>query len=329
MGGSGGGDSTTTAEPWEAQQPYLEDIFRQAQNIYRQGYGQEYYPGQTVAGMAPATQAGIGMLEQSAYGAPEQGAMQNYLMGGMMNPYGQAGVGSEFGGVTPFGGGYGESTPMGGVASPAQQQFSGNPYLDQMFNTAAGRAGEAFQEQTMPAIGAMFGSAGRTGSGIQQEVAENAAQGFGRDLQGMAANIYGPAYESAMGRDVQRRQLGAEIGRGAAALTPSMQNMQQQNIQNMLMAGQIPQNYAQQLIDADRQRFDFYQQAPYQALGQYGNIVQGMPGGYGTTMTEGPDRNRVMGGAGGAMSGIGLGQALGATALGPWALGGAVLGGLL
>ncbi len=332
MGGGGSKTQTTKSEPWKGQQPYLKDVFRQAQDIYRKGYGQEYYPGQTVAPMAPATMQGINMLQQSAMGSPTQGAMQNYLMGGMQNPYGQAGVGMEFGGVTPFGGGYGESTPMGGVGPPTQM-FSGNPYLDQMFNTAAGRAGEAFQEQTMPAIGAMFGGAGRSGSGIQQQMAENAQRQFGRDLQGMAADIYAPAYESAMDRDVQRRQLGATIGGRAAAMAPQLQGMQQQNIQNMLTAGAIPRQYAQQLIDADKARFDFYQQAPMQALSQYANLVQGVPAGLGTTSTQTPRGSPMLGALGGASTGAGigasiLGQGAGAAALGPYAIGGALLGGL-
>lgn len=43
MGGGGkggGGGSTTTvqkADPWEGQQPYLKDIFNQAQKLYQSG----------------------------------------------------------------------------------------------------------------------------------------------------------------------------------------------------------------------------------------------------------------------------------------------------
>ncbi len=333
MGGSSSKSQTTKTEPWKGQQPFLRDLFETGRDIYRQGYGSEAYQGPRVAGFTPAMEQGLGMLQQSAYGSPVQGAMQNYLMGGMQNPYGQAGVGMEFGGVTPFGGGYGESSPAGGVGPPTQN-FSGNPYLDQMFNQAASRAGEAFQEQTMPAIGAMFGGAGRSGSGIQQQMAENAQRQFGRDLQGMAANIYAPAYESAMNRDVQRRELGATIGGRAAAMAPQLQGMEQRNIQNMLTAGQITQGQAQSMIDANRQQFQEQQMAPWQGLGQYASIIQGMPGGYGTTTAPGGSSGGLFGALGGASAGAGLAQALGpAGAVGmanpymaPLAIGGGLMG---
>lgn len=318
MGSGGGGSETTETEPWKGQQPYLRDLFGAAQDIYRQGYGQEYYPGQLVSPFAPQQMQAMDMLQQSAYGSPTQDAMGNYLMGSMMNPYGQAGVGMEFGGGMPMGGGYGESTPPGGMPSAAPQMFSGNPYLDAMYGTAAQRAGEQFQAQTMPGIAAQFGGAGRTGSGIHQQVAQGAASDFGRDLQGMAANIYGPAYEAAMDRDIQRRQLGADIGKTGAMLAPTMQTMQQQNIANMMQAGDMTQQQAQALIDAEVGRHQFYQQAPWQALGGYANALYGLPSGYGTTTAPGPESNRLAGAAGGAMTGY---QVSGGN---PW---GAAIGG--
>jgi hypothetical protein len=51
MGKDSGGSQTTTvqqADPWSGQQPYLQDLFAQAQDLYY-NQPQSYYPGQTVA----------------------------------------------------------------------------------------------------------------------------------------------------------------------------------------------------------------------------------------------------------------------------------------
>lgn len=307
-GGGGGGDQVTTQEPWEGQQPYLRDLFRQAQNIYRSGYGQQYYPGQQVAQFSPYTQAGLqGMGMFGTQQSPQQQAMGQYMMGGMMDPYGQAGLGMDYvgGPVTP-GGGFGESTqPGGGSPTP---YFSGNPHLDAMVNTAIGRAGEGIREEVMPGLHATFGGAGRTGGGIHQQMSENVARDFGRTAGEMASDMYGRAYETGMDRDLERRRLGANIGYQAASMAPQYQQMQQNQLDQLLRAGALTEDQAQRMIDAERAEFDFYQQAPWQALGQYGNIVQGMPGGYGTTTAPGREQgSRLSGAIGGAMAGSSFG----------------------
>lgn len=305
-GGGGGGDSVTTTIPWEGQQPFLRDLFRQAQNMFRTGVGQEYYPGQLVAGFSPSTEMGLdAMTGYGMQGSPLQGPMQQFLGASMMNPAGMAGVGTDM---------------------PGQ-----NPYLDQMVGTVGARMGEQFQEQTMPGLAAMFGGAGRTGGGIQQQVAQNAAEDMMRAFGEQAADIYGRDYSQAMQRDIERRGLMGDIGFRAATQAPAEQAMQLESINQLMRAGAITQEQAQNMINAEQQRFDFYQQAPWQALGQYGNIVQGLPGGYGTATTEGPEGNPLMGALGGAAAGAGLAGSV--AALNPYtaplAIGGALLGGIL
>jgi hypothetical protein len=48
MGGGGSQTQTTKSEPWEAQQPYLRDIYTQAQNQFNRGPLQ-FFPNQTYA----------------------------------------------------------------------------------------------------------------------------------------------------------------------------------------------------------------------------------------------------------------------------------------
>ena len=253
MGGGGSQTSTQKSEPWSGQQPYLKDIYGEGQNLYQQG-PLEYYPGETVAPFSPQSQMGMDLMTQRALsGSPMEQPFGNYLQGTLgqqnLNPqamFGHMGSAADIlGGMTGYGG-LGESRNYAGDprmgALPASENFAqfgmntgavganqlantaaggylgSNPYLDQMFDTASSRAGEAFNEQTMPGIAAMFGSGGRTGSGIQQETVQNATRQFGRDLQGMAADIYAPAYEAERDRMTQAAQGGANFGLGSGQL---------------------------------------------------------------------------------------------------------------
>ena len=93
-----------------------------------------------------------------------------------------------------------------------------------------------------------------------------------------------------------------------AGMAPEAQQMQMNQLNQLLRGGAITEDQAQRMIDAEKAKFDFYQQAPMQALGQYGNIVQGMPGGYGTTTAPGQQRgSRLAGALGGAMAGSSFG----------------------
>lgn len=70
----GGGKSSTVeknVDPWVAQQPYLNDIFGQAQKLYYKP-GPFYYPGQSVPGLPGTTQAAQNYLTQAAGGAGQQ-----------------------------------------------------------------------------------------------------------------------------------------------------------------------------------------------------------------------------------------------------------------
>jgi hypothetical protein len=133
-----------------------------------------------------------------------------------------------------------------------------------------------------------------------------AGQGLGGlGMQGMGnlADLYGT-----QGSNLYR----------AASLAPQFQGMQYADIDQLMRVGGMTEDQAQRLIDADRQRFQFQQQAPYDALNQYSNIIYGLPAGLGTQSQTTPGGSRLSGALGGAMAG---------SALGPWgALGGGILG---
>jgi hypothetical protein len=291
-GGGSSGDSTVTNEPWKGQEPYLRDLMQQAQGMFQQGQGQEYYPGNQVAPFSPQTEYGLGQLaNQGMYGTGTEQGVQNYINQSTMNPGGMAGVGSDM---------------------PGQ-----NPYLDQMYNTVSQRAGEAFNEQAMPGINATFGGAGRTGSGIHQQVVGNAVDDFQQNMFQQGADIYGTDYNNAMNRDVERRGLMGDMAYRGASMAPQFQGMQQNNIDQMLRGGAMQEDQGQRMIDAEMNKWNFGQQAPWQALNQYGGVVNQMPA-YAQQETQGGGGNtRLQGAAGGAMAG---------STFGPW--GTAIGGGL-
>ena len=391
MAGGGGGQTVQSTDPWAGQQPYLTDMFANAQNLFRQGYGQEYYPGQTVAPFAPQQQMAFDLTTQRALaGSPQQAGMGQYLNRAFaqptMNPYAMFGGGQQLmGGIQPgqemlMAGGaptsLGMAGQIAGVGGPGggidpiglaqlQQTAGGgympgqNPYLDQVYGTAAQRMGQQFEEQTLPALAAQFGGAGRTGSGAQALMLGRAAGEQQRALGQLGADIYAPAYESERARqlqaaqdlygtgtqaDIQRRQmmgdiytgglgraieaggrlgqlglggLGAmgdvygqqfDIMKAAGALTPMYREMQYGDIDRLGGVGAAQQEQTQRLIDAAMQRHTFGQQAPWQALGQYSNIIQGMPAGMGTTTSTVPQGSPLSGALGGAATGAALGS---------------------
>ncbi len=130
----------------------------------------------------------------------------------------------------------------------------------------------------------------------------------------VASKLYGDVYG-----DVLRTQA-ATLG-----LAPSIMGTFTQPARTLATVGQAEDIRAQQPITEAMQRFAFEQQAPSQALGQYGNIVAGsiLPG---TITTQGPQSSGP-GALGGAAGAGGLAYALGAS--NPVIAGAAILGGLL
>ena len=86
--------TTSVTTPWAQQIPYLTQGFSQAQNLFNQP-GPAYYPGQTVAPMAPEQTLGLGaQAARAAAGSPVNRAAQGYatdVLGGKYlnqgNPY--------------------------------------------------------------------------------------------------------------------------------------------------------------------------------------------------------------------------------------------------
>lgn len=323
---SGGGGQTVNSDPWEGQQPYLSDIFSEAQSIYESGTGTNYYPGTTVAPFSGQTEAGLDALfARSQGGSPVTQGLADYSLGGMSQqnidpqammaggmqamsglPAGQnlmmaAGQPLDLGALTQNFGygnslqGYGDAASMtggpvgsvdpsanfvssalagdpsfsqtagmltsqfglGGQVDPGQlttdfnlsggqldpaaaSQLSttasgdflgSNPYLDSVFGTGQRELNEQFQQTVMPELNATFGAAGRSGGGLHQLYAGQAAGDLQDATGDLFGSIYAPAYESE-----RNRQMQAAGQLGSLGLQQGAQDLQAQSTGAQLMS---------------------------------------------------------------------------------------------
>ena len=306
MGKKGGGGSTTTvqkADPWVGQQPYLLDIFRQAQQLYNSGgMAPNYYPGQTVAGQSQWTQDALQMqANRATAGSPlidsASNAMSNITSGNALA----------------------NNQGLNTLNDLAQQD---NPYVDELFSRA--------NNQVQSSLDSNFNRAGRYGSGAHEAAAADAANNLANqmysslwDKRADAAGTAGQLYNTGIGQQVVAGQAGQQLANQAYTDAAALSE-----------AGGMMDDYNQQLINAAIDKYNYEQQQPLTALSNYNQLIQGSYGGTATsTAKQNTGSGNTLGNVlGGALSGGSLGYSLAAgSALGgPIGAGiGALAGGLL
>ena len=298
--GGGGGGSTTTvqkADPWAGQQPYLQDIFQQAQQLYNAGgMAPNYYPGQTVAGQSDWTKQALQMqADRAQSGSPlitnASNAMNNITTG-------QALAGNQ------------------GLNTLNQLAQEDNPYVDELYNRA--------NSQVQANLDGNFNRAGRYGSGAHEAAAADAANNLAAqmysslwDKRADAAQSAGQLYNTGIGQQVVAGQTGQQLA-----------NQAYTDAEALSQAGGMMDDYNQQLINADIDRYNYNQQKALLALQNYNNLIQGSYGGTTTTTGQQSNSGSTLGNvAGGALTGGGLAYMLGAS--NPIIGGAALAGGLL
>ena len=298
--GGGGGGSTTTvqkADPWAGQQPYLQDIFQQAQQLYNAGgMAPNYYPGQTVAGQSDWTKQALQMqADRAQSGSPlitnASNAMNNITTG-------QALAGNQ------------------GLNTLNQLAQEDNPYVDELYNRA--------NSQVQANLDGNFNRAGRYGSGAHEAAAADAANNLAAqmysslwDKRADAAQSAGQLYNTGIGQQVVAGQTGQQLA-----------NQAYTDAEALSQAGGMMDDYNQQLINANIDRYNYDQQKALLALQNYNNLIQGSYGGTTTTTGQQSSSGSTLGNvAGGALTGGGLAYMLGAS--NPIIGGAALAGGLL
>lgn len=332
MGSKGGGGSTTTvqkADPWSGQQPYLKEVFREAQNLYQSGaLSPDYYPGQTVAPESAWTQQAREMqaqraLQGSASVQSAQNAMDAVTGGSALA--GNAAIGTlngmASGDVNADNAGLGVLNAM----SSAQ-----NPYLKSLYADAAGELGAS--------IDSGFSSAGRYGSGAHANaradaLSDLAGQMYSHayDQQREAAAQAGSLYQQGVNSQLQAAQAAGQLyntGVGqqvlAAGTAQDLADQTYKDAAALSEAGAAQDAYLQQLINAEIGRWNYQQQAPLNALNAYQNLISGNYGA--TTTTTGQQSSTAKSTLGNMVTGAALGSSIGGL---PGTIIGALGGGLL
>ena len=256
-GGSGGGNSTSTstvytnADPWSGVQPYLKTLYGNTNALGNQPT--QFYPGQTYANMDPLMKQGI----NSNLGFANQ-YFPSIFNQGLNSLYGQMNA----------------------------MDVGNNPYVQDMNQVAANQftraSGQAigdmvgqFRNQVLPSITNDAVAAGGLG-GSRQGVAQGLAiQGLGTNVQNMIqsgqsdlANMYAQTNLGAYGQ-------GLQAANAATGQLPQYTQLGLLPGQIAQQAGGLYEGYQQKAIDDAVNRWDFYQNEPWQRLSNMNAIYQG------------------------------------------------------
>lgn len=331
-------------------------IYSQAQKLYQnQGWSPQMQSladaqKQTVSNRTPGQVAQFNSLSQG-------------LLGGEYDPNVQrvGSVNAQMVDPAQAFGSLGAANPAGSI----QQMLSGQANtsaLNPVVNNAMRRMGENFNEQVMPSINQGAVAAGQYG-GSRQGIAQGlAAKGLAYSMGDTAANLYNNAFNTAQSnmygtannmaglglsnalsnanRDLTARTTNADISFRNNAQEAALAQQQLSNQMQGLNLGQSANQLGDQAYQQQMGLLDTGNQYDWNNLNRYASIIQPGSGiGGATSSQQNATASPMSGLIGGATLGAGAGSMMGAgagltgtAALGafaPWALGGAVLGGLL
>jgi len=342
------GTTTTVSQPWSGQAPYLENVNQQAAGLYGAGAGFNPYPGPKYAGLDPLQQQGMGMIQNAAMNPASVGNQAGATLGGIMN---QGQYNPSYLGGAMAQNNAGTPGIQGAMTGPEAQQMQqtamgnylgGNAALNDVYNTAARKATETYQQATMPGIRAGAQGAGM-GASSRNALAQGQATGmYGQGLQDLAGQIYAPAYEAERNRmlqaagmgqsgqlqgagmlqagqegNLQRQLSGANLQSQnnqfntqaqmqAAGMAPSVANWGAQQLMNM---GGINQGMAQQELTGMQDYWNQMQQSPWSRLSAYSQAVGGQGISPGSQSTNYPSGG-ILPALGGGATGMALGGML-------------------
>ena len=253
---------------YEEAEPYISDIMTESARLYASDVGRNYYPGSTVVGFSPQTQAaldlqkaqGMDMMGGSNYydlaagtfggmasGAAGDSYMNRGLGAGMGSAYANRGLGMGYGSADPGRDAYTEIQPQGEYLSDVR----------------SGILSDVMQD-----VQSSFGGQGRTGTspGAQQAV----ARGFGQAYAPIAQS----AAEAERARELDSREsaIGRQFTGGREAMDRLYQGSQADiTRQQQARAAQLGRQYGSSQADIARE-----QQAREAMFGRMGTGAEGI-----------------------------------------------------
>ena len=319
--------TTTTTQPWEKQEPYLEEGMQRGLKMLQGGqFSPEFYgaPGTMGSGLPSGQVApGVAGFDPDQAAAMERG--YNYAMGPIPEAYTASAAGGMFGpsGILPYaqsamtqGNIMGQPQTQAGYAAmtPFSEDQYGGLLAGDVDTTQFGDVADVYrreamgqlQEEMLPGIRSkMVGfqpGGGTRGDLLQakalssanQRVSDNIAKAmFGAQQQAEAMRL--PAAQMGLGAQQFGMGYGLQGMEGARAgmgMYPSLMAAPLGMYGAAQGIGAQQQALNQAALDQDIARYDYQAQLPAQGLGQYLSSVQGDYGGL--SRATGP------GGAGGA-----------------------------
>lgn len=301
MGSSG--SSTTRSEPWDAQKGYLQNIaFPQAQSLYENtsSLAPDYYRGNTVADQSAYTKQAINMQGQRALAGDDQ-------YGSIANAAGSLGYTlkdtdqSNNSGLTSLNSLAGTNWNSGnsGLSALNSMTTAVNPYSQTLLNQAIG--------QQTSQLNGNFSQAGRYGSGAHENAVADAATNLTNqfysdayDKQMQAAQAASESYlsglqgqASAANSAANAYNTGVSNQNSAAVAAQNLANQRYTDAAALSDAGSLIDEYNQEKINADIDRYNYTQQQPMTELANFINLINGTYGGTSTTTGQNTSRSTL------------------------------------
>jgi len=192
---------------------------------------------------------------------------------------------------------YADNVMSGAFLNPAT-----NPYVNNLFNTMA--------DKVTTGVNSNVAQGGRYGSGAHTGVLADS-------LGDLSNKVYADNYNR------ERAVMDS-----MALKAPALGEMDYSDISKLQTVGGAREELSQRMLGDAMKRYEFEQRKPYEKLREYQASVGGPFGTSQSTITP-MTKNPIMGMLGGASTGAGIYEMLGATgSANPYLWGGALLGGL-
>lgn len=248
-------------------------------------------------GVRPFLKSGYQDLSD-IYGSYPEGAPQ-YFPGqtvAPLSPYTQGAVdlqaGRALAGSPLTGAAQGQLTQTlrGDYLSPQS-----NPFLQSTINTAIDPLIQNYQDIITPGLTSQFARGGRFGGGLHADAQGRAAEGLLNQIGNISTNLAGQNYQQERQRQIQ-----------GMLFAPQLAQQDYFDINQLGAAGSILDAQRQAEINAEIDRFNYGQRAPFDFTSEYLGILNTAPGGTTSTTQSGPRPNPFTSALGGALSGFGM-----------------------
>lgn len=301
--------STFDQGPWSGQQPYIKDIFSQAQNLYNEQKNNPY-KGDYIA---QGNQQMRDLMAQAQNWYATTGVQRADDLYGTSNQLLNTGAQGSMDTAQALEDFY-NSDRVGTIINDAGR-IADNPYISGMVNAAMRDANRNASENALPSLyrnSAAMGNINSSRAALAQGVVE---RGLAEKTADISSTMRGDAYRTGLGIGFNNQQLGLEslnsaaraydamLGRGYGGITDAY-NMRKDSINTSLGMGQGLQGMDQLKIDNELMKRD----AGYNDLMRYYSIIGannwGSSGSSTSTQKQQPGAAQIAGGVLGAVGSL-------------------------